>query len=351
MYGNPANYNRQYRRTRGRKRRRRRPGAISLRRPRLLGQRGGKAVQIPQLTEEERHYVNTVANPFGVGRAQRSRSHYFGGRILDPSGMDTLPVTLTSKHSFTVDANRTKGLIKIAIPQQSANDAMYIYASNDDSVIPTSQVAAPDFDQYDQYLAVTRKFRLVGCGLKVRAVSTHENTSGWLQAGLCRAAVKAGADYVAYAAFEQDFEPQIEPMTSGITIRWAPEGNEDFEWQDVQDYGAPVAQQATEERMPCIIWHNAVAGTQLLVEMVMHLEVVTNVKSCPFVLTPSPSSLRWSLLVMMVSHPHFAPLVTAGNSFRNFFANARAFTKKVAGWVMKYGPTAIRVAKKAAAVL
>lgn len=274
-------------------------------------------------SHEEQAYVNCVVNPFGhLGDGAFLRK--MAGRIPDASGCNSMPMTFTCSTTITGDAAtaKTDGIIKLCNLTNDAGGSYGIMWASSAAGAPAPTLAAAytiDWEQQPSILSVTKRWRVVGMGLKVTRASGGDLQSGVLQGGITSGAnilTGGGPAYSNYALFKPQLERHLYTVPDGITVRWMPQDNSDFEYED---FTARVAFNSNVWRAPTVFFRGLGDGTVLNVQAVLHVEAIVEGNESGFVSTPSPVSTRWLKIHSLTTHPEFAPICTRGWSFKTIF--------------------------------
>lgn len=298
-------------------------------------------VSLPKFTFEETAYINTVTNPFG--NMQRGAvGNHLGGRIPDTSGEPSQAVTLTSSIAYTPTGGAASCLFMACPWVQNQNYA--ILGVRGGAVNPT-----PDHKSNSQWnefdgLTNVRQWRIVGWALKVNFTSSKLVVAGSVRAGLVHSAICAADDQpVPYTTQADEMHPFVRPLQGGCTVRWVPSGQNDLNWLNpVIMPGDPAPNPnryliTNSLRNPSIFIQGLPENCSVVFQAVLHLEVIQLQYISPYAIKPSPISLRWGLLYALATHPDFAPMITSGNSFKNFFSSGFQLAKKALLFLSKHG--------------
>lgn len=286
---------------------------------------------------QEKSYIEVVTNPFGHSHDGYGIGNTHAGRVPDASGADTVALTITSNYSYN-GATGTRGVIKLCNLFDGRVDGIRIGHSAAVAA-PTGNVVA----QYHQLAAadpLILQWRIVGMGLKVNPVSGADNEIGVLQGGITRVGVTTTAvpAYNNYTTLTRELETERIPIKYGMTVRWIPQGNKDFEFQDWADYPTDWGTDETNWRAPTIYFDGITANVTLEISAVVHFEAITGPGISPFAITQSPTSPKWAIIHALVTKQEFAPIVTEGRSFKSFFTKAGRLIGSIASWIARNAP-------------
>lgn len=326
----------------------RRPARLRRGRDRFYSRRVAykPSVQVPVLTAEERAYVDTVTNPFGHYSGQSSYNAYRGGRICDESGIPTFPAKYHCDLTFA-GSTGTSFVAKICKPAKDNALGIRVCYSNG-GVKPTGAIDV-NWVEGTAIAAMIRKYRVVGMGLKVICVSGSENEVGTLRAGNSEVITQVAVDnWNNYADFAGEMEEEKIAVKDGITVRYTPMDTSGYAFVDLVN---ATAWHEDEWRAPTINCAGLSTNTTVLIQAILHLEIYCGGRETPFSVTASPISTRWPLLVSLVTHPEFAPVVTVGHSFKSFFTGMGRFVKRVANWIVNKAPVITKIASTVASAL
>lgn len=303
-----------------------------------------------KFTKEEEEYINTVINPFGMTPGG-GMGHHCGGRIMDPSSGPSsyVQTTVTYQIDGAAGGGATSGAVKLLFPNSSNDDGLSITYSAGGGA-GTGQVQKA-WEQMPAVKGLSSRWRLVSMGLKVNVISAEDNNVGTIQGGIStlKPVYGGGPTWPNYSTLTAELEPLRVSAQRGMTVRWYPQGNKDFEYNKFEAAG--TLGDNADWRAPMIVWESLGATTVLEFVGVAHFEVQVQATASPWVATPSPVSMQWPLLVAMVSHPDFAPFLADGQSFKSFFSKLFNIIPRAVNWVVKHAPAITSLAGGIAALL
>lgn len=297
-----------------------------------------RMTRVPNLTIDEKAYIDCVTNPFGnVGDGlQLNRS----ARALDSSGLPTIAATVTCSASFS-GATGQRCIAKVCRPYYNggggcvSNIGIRVGYSAAGAGTPTNSTSYYWLNGNGTLTGLIDKYRVISVGLKCYGVAGDANDVGTMTAGNSSTTVEyAAATWWSYGDHAKYFPNRGYPLKTGITCRWAPIDNTDFEFVSVQTIAAPCGY--SEGRMPAIYVEDFAAATTLRFEAIMHLEVYVGQRDIFVPLTPSPVSSRWQIILAIVTHPDFAPEVTTSHSFKGLFDYGGKMLDKLIRWIRKH---------------
>lgn len=304
----------------------------------------------PVFTRDERLYIKALVNPFGA--TPFGTYHQFSGaRIMDGVTQDTIALTCTDSFTFNVGTERAG--LKLRWPLYNDDGiGIEINHSVAAAASPTAVDVSNDCPQWDNIQGNLTHVRLVGCAMKINAISSPEDTGGTMRAGLTFPAHRT-----AEAAWGRTwntilgtFDDNIYSANDGITVRWVPFDNEDYKFHVLEAVAGNTYLQTHNHWMPTVYFDGGKANTVLQCSCVYHLEVV-HYNDTTGVASPSPCSPKWNLIQGMVADIGLQPIVTRGNSFRSFFSSVGRAIGKVARWVTSHLPIVGSVSKFIGGVL
>lgn len=300
------------------------------------------------------NYAELVVDPFGQGDKRGPKC--VRSRIPDGHSQAMVHLCLTSKTSFS-GATATNGAIVVWPVNTTSMGGLEIGYGNsaeDPTHSPTghaTQLNAEDTLALAILADHSGEFRLIQSGIRVTAISAPDDTSGTLEGFFSQYSVRSAvATYNTYAnIFEEGGIGLIQSVAEGITVR----GPVDATFRHVNTAGAVYTQPTSYNyRQPVVRFVGLSAGTTLLVESVMHIEVAIDAGSAPFpVRTPAPYEPELEHLIHYLNEQ---PFVVTGNSFASFFKGIWKGIKKVfriGSKVVGYGVSAAKTAIKGAQVV
>ncbi len=254
--------------------------------------RGIRTASAINFNETEKAYINSVTNPFGKNASGSYDVTSINGRILDSGA--PLSRSQFCTYNFTFGIGTNEMLIKMQDIKQCSHDSHLgaeMAWSAGASATPTND---ENYSTLQWTIARTycQAIRLVGAAIKVTAVSSPDDTAGILRGGITRSPLRTDeTTWNTYQAAEDDMDDNLYSLQEGMTVRWVPEGNSDYEWtHGVQDKD-PDEWDLTNCRMPCIRLSGGKTSTKIQVAIVYHLEIIDKINYSPG-LTPSPVSVN-----------------------------------------------------------
>lgn len=335
-------YKRQYqygtfRRRRGRKMRRVTP---------WFSKKGKRYSGLPSFSKSEREYIETVTNPFGHTRYGIGLPK--AGKIPDESSQKSISLSFSCNYAIDIASTGPRGVAKLCMLSKNSAAGVELAWSAAGAAAPTAGTTV-NLTQTSPINTLLRRWRIVGWGLKMYSTASDDNTSGTLQGGITQPPLRtAVATWNTYVTQTEQLEQEQLQQREGMTVRWMHLDNKDFEyvtWETIAN-----AWDQTDCRSPVIFWDGAAAAGTLYVQVILHIEGDAAERTCPFAMQSSPTSLQWSLISVLVSNPEFAPMVTKGNSFKSFFSHTFGLLPKIASWVVRHAPTALKIAAPIAAL-
>lgn len=286
----------------------------------------------PHFNKEEMLYIQAVTNPFG----HQDSGDYIppvGSKVLDGSTPITSSGTLT--HTFSLAVGTDELVIKIQKPKDVTKDYGIEYATAVAAAgTPTASTVVTS-GQWSYYRSNIRRVRVVGMGLKVIAISAPDDTAGTLRGGITDNPLRtAAAVWEAYSASTNLMSDNLNSAADGITVRWAPTDNSDYEFVE---YGVVDEYTLTDTISPCVRFTGGKANTVLQISFIIHLESVMST-SFDYNGEPSPVSSKWAIIQSICSNPKFQPMVTDGSSFKDIIKKTGYVTKEILMFLKKYGP-------------
>lgn len=293
------------------------------------------------LNQPEAEFVAARVDPFNSTPDGVDPGH---GRVIDGCPIRSYVTKRTAHCTITGGTNYVKGVIKVIPPWSIANDAALIAGSAAGASAPTAM--STGMISWDQPILTTTeclRWRMVGCGLRVNCVSSSDDNAGLLQGGYSGAKVTtSSAVYGTYATHSATFEAPLFSIVDGITVRWrtaqeyATSSQEDTEWRGL----AAGDVYSLSEGMPCVVYDGLEAGTVLLIEIVMILEMQQQPGLATRDQTLSPYSHRYFELNRLCADPGIYPVVSKGHTFKSFIrAVGRAY--KVAAPILDVAASGI----------
>lgn len=280
--------------------------------------------------------MECVANPFGKNADGSYTIGAHQGRVMDGATPMSRSMVCTYSEIITLDDQGI--VIKMHSPRYVGNslDLGYEYATAAAGVgTPTASVVR-SCPQWDADRNNIYKARMVGGGLKVIAVSSADDTAGMIRGGSTHNQIRtAVATWDTFTAHENQYDDNLYALNDGLTVRWGPMDNEDYQFVSLYTNAGMDVWDQTLGHTPSIVIGGGKTNTKIQIAVVFHLEVIDIVNTSPG-MSRSPVSMRWMLLQALVSDPHLAPVVVKGHSFSSFLTGAGNVVKKVADATLKY---------------
>lgn len=301
---------------------------------------------------DELRYLNAVTNPFGNGGADVAQA-----RIPDGLGGSTVGFSFQGEDTFTA-GTRTRGLFKLLAPKftdtfytaitatglldttspsYQNNNLIRAYGSAAGAAAPTESENMIPLESMNAAasMAMTSsgQYRVVGAGIKVRAISAPDNTSGVLQGGNANRggalsysfnAATPGAlqstweinTYRDYDYVTDQLESTLFPVSEGLTCRKDIAGRHELEYSGLSTSSTTSGTFNDESiYMPCVYFDGLSAGTVLLIQGVIHCEYIVRRNDVPIPVRLSPTSNKFEILLALVNDASESPIVVRGNSF------------------------------------
>ena len=331
-------YPRYYRRRAGRRRKKRK----AVPKVRRVWQPTTLEKMVPKLTVEAREYIDTVTNPFGQTTGGVIKGIYHGAKIPDNSSYPTVPMSWHSNTTYNVTAdgngNRSKLVISTQPPNYDWNIGIMISGSIPSSNAPTNSKLAGFWEREATRDLFTR-YRVVAVGMKVRFISSSDNTEGYMWGANSEGPITTNADpdYNSWDAIDSYLVKNTHPIRKGLTVRWIPRNEEDIQYYDFRA-GPPSHYMDTDHFLPRIRLQALGALTEINVDVVWHIECQVLRNNIGIPATPSPVDLNWNLIFAMATNQELAPEVVEGDSFRSLFTRAGRFARSALQWMFKNAP-------------
>lgn len=249
------------------------------------------------------------------------------GRFLDGCPILVKTMRLTARATIVAGASYVKGIAKLDLPNTTSRDAMTIAGSATGAVGPTAYSSGMClWDQAQLTSADGTRFRILGAAIRLNPVSSVEDNAGTLRGGTCSpyAVVSAaGPTFTGYDNHNSYASRRTFALSEGCTARFSTGYNLMMTSADLpHEDGWTLLTARTLYNQTCglpwISWDGLEAGTVMLLEAVMYIELACPPSTSPYRLVVSPYSSNWSYLKALSSDEDVYPYVTEGHSFKSF---------------------------------
>lgn len=286
--------------------------------------------QPPFFNPAERLYIESVCNPFGAN-AMGSYDVPTGAKILDSAATHTVAYTFT--HNTVLAVGTQEMIVKLTDIRDVARTCGYEIGTAVSGAGTPTAVQTNNCGQWTRERGQLSHARIVGMALKVNALSSPEDTAGYMRAGLTDVPLRtAAAVWNTYALSEAEMDDNFYNLSEGVTVRHVPQDASEYNWTELSN-GVVAQEDLTGGRfLPCVRFTGGKANTVVHIACVYHVECRSTRNDTPTA-APSPVSMKWQMLQGIVADTSLQPIVTRGNSFKSFFTSVGRAIGKVAGWV------------------
>jgi hypothetical protein len=279
------------------------------------------------LSEDEAAAWCVIVAPFKED-AEKEGVKINYSRALIPDGDSRYKFTMCRRYRTTFSGSSgTRGIIKMCRPCSSHFPAFECGYSAAGASAPTASSQGTD-NQWPQAtdngrgkLYAGETYRIIGRGLKVKALSSEEDTAGVFLGGVGPATSiqTAVSTWSTYATHTDKAFRTSETVKDGITVRdLGPSfasgyGGQLATWATVAD---DAAYGNTNVNSPWVYFDGIESGTVLLIQAVEFIEVSVTPMASAIPCQPSPYSPRWQQIAAAAGNPELVPPVVTGNSFK-----------------------------------
>ncbi len=268
-------------------------------------------------------FAECQLNPFGNGTTG-AKSLF--GKIPDADQSNTTTFTCTGVYDYTCSA--PAGFIYMNAPIR-ANQVIAYHFLGGDPTAPLSEPVAnvPVTMREDSLMAGIKtndfRYRVVGGGIKIRAISPPDSTSGVMRGGHMDTSlflVQSTPTYTSYGKAIRNLHEEFHTVQNGITIRHNyQERCSRFNPLPTYDDNQASGRKDIGE-MPYVQFSGCSTTTVLHCDFVIHLEAIATYSEFPFPVNMSPYEPNIQFLIAFIIS---SETVVGGNSFKSFIGRLK----------------------------
>lgn len=286
-------------------------------------------------------YMNACSDPFDDAKSGLDLSK---ARIPDWNIRPCRTVVRTCRSTVTLDANTANGVIKMTVPNTTANSAFQVLGAGADMTLDV--ITARTDHVWDQAQLTTSDgsyFRRLAAGMKVWSASPEDSTQGVLRGGVFPSTLTTAATptYVTFADVTPYLDNSPQEVMKGITVRLY---NQTFGGTYSSTVDSTVgswcslttlADVTKDTALPgCTVSYTGCAAGQVLyVQVVEYLELSTPTHGTINPTSVSPYSENFLWMWSCLNDTSLYPGVVSGHSFTSFLRgvseSAWAFSKRL----------------------